>query len=170
MAGVGDVNADGVPDLLVGALFQNVGANLAQGQAFLFLSPRLGQFAVFDPRVSITLRPGANDDILSLKARVALGNISNGIDPVKEKVTIRIGTFRRIIPAGSFAATPTGFQFVGKIRGKPLRVVIRRLGATSFRITAVARKVDLTNTVNPVPVTLRIGNDSRTKAVTAVIN
>src|SRR5438445_368213 len=35
-AGVGDVNSDGVPDLLVGAPGQTVGANEYQGEAFLF--------------------------------------------------------------------------------------------------------------------------------------
>jgi hypothetical protein len=130
----------------------------------------LGQFAVFDPQVSITRRSGANDDILSLKARVALGKISNGIDPVNEKVTIRIGTFRKTIPAGSFVVKAFRFQFTGKVRGTPMRVVIRRLGATSFRITVTSRKATLTGTVNPVPVSLRIGNDSRTRTVTAVIN
>jgi hypothetical protein len=170
VAGIGDVNADGVPDLLVGAPTQAVGANTDLGQVFLFVSPRLGRFAFFDPRVSITLRPGVNDDLLTLKARVAFGKISNGIDPVKEKVTIRIGTFRKTIPAGSFVGKASGFQFVGKIRGTPLRVVIRLLGATSFRITVSSRKADLANTGNPVPVTLRIGNDSRTRTVTAVIN
>ncbi len=49
VARVGDVDGDGVPDLLVGARSQSVGANTSQGQAFLFVSPRSGQFAVFDP-------------------------------------------------------------------------------------------------------------------------
>src|SRR3989304_2451371 len=35
MAFVGDVNGDGVPDLLVVAPKQDVGANLEQGQAYL---------------------------------------------------------------------------------------------------------------------------------------
>ncbi len=35
IASVGDVNGDGVPDLLIGAPLQNVGANADQGQAYL---------------------------------------------------------------------------------------------------------------------------------------
>jgi hypothetical protein len=38
VAGVGDLNDDGMPDLLIGAYEQNVGGNQYQGQAFLFLS------------------------------------------------------------------------------------------------------------------------------------
>ena len=36
VAGVGDVSGDGIPDLLVGAYLQDVGGNIAQGQAFVF--------------------------------------------------------------------------------------------------------------------------------------
>ncbi|MGH8567417.1 MAG: VCBS repeat-containing protein, partial [Gammaproteobacteria bacterium] len=36
VAGVGDVNGDGVPDLLVGAGFSAVGGNAGQGRAFVF--------------------------------------------------------------------------------------------------------------------------------------
>ena len=36
VAGVGDINEDGVPDLLVGAPFQDVGGNSDQGQVFIF--------------------------------------------------------------------------------------------------------------------------------------
>lgn len=36
VAGVGDVNGDNVPDILVGAEFQDVGGNADQGQAFVF--------------------------------------------------------------------------------------------------------------------------------------
>jgi Ca2+-binding RTX toxin-like protein len=36
VAGAGDVNSDGRPDLLVGAPRQNVGGNIRQGQAFVF--------------------------------------------------------------------------------------------------------------------------------------
>lgn len=35
MAFVGDINGDGVPDLVVGAPKQNVGGNTDQGQAYL---------------------------------------------------------------------------------------------------------------------------------------
>ena len=36
VAGIGDVNGDGAPDLLVGAPFQILGGNLNQGRAFVF--------------------------------------------------------------------------------------------------------------------------------------
>jgi hypothetical protein len=98
VAGLGNVNGDGVPDFVIGAGGQTVGANPGQDQVFLFKSPSKGQFAVFDPQLTITLKPGANDDRFTLKARFALGNISNGIHPVKEAVTIRIGTFKTTIP------------------------------------------------------------------------
>ncbi|MDV3243230.1 MAG: integrin alpha, partial [Methylocaldum sp.] len=36
VAGAGDVNRDGIPDLLVGASWQNADGNYAQGRAFVF--------------------------------------------------------------------------------------------------------------------------------------
>ncbi len=168
VASAGDVNKDKVPDLLIGASNQNVGANGAQGQAFLFVSPRSSQFAVFDPQVTITLRPGLNDDQFTLTARAVLANISNGIHPLTERVTIGIGPFTTTIPAGSFVATASGFRFTGRVAGVPLKVVITRLGATRFRVTAKGSRVDLSHAVNPVPARVRIGNDGRTKKVNAV--
>ncbi len=163
------MNKDKVADLLIGAVDQTVGANASQGQAFLFVSPSSGQFAVFDPQVAITLGPGLNDDRFTLKARVALGNISNGIHPLTEKVTIGIGPFTKTIPARSFVATASGFSFTGSAGGVPLKVVINSTGATSFRLTAKGSKANLSGIGSPVRVRLSIGNDSGTKKVNAVI-
>jgi hypothetical protein len=66
-------------------------------------------------------------------------------------------------------ATAAGFRFTGRVAGVPVKVVIPRLGATAFSLTAAGSRADLGGAANPVPVTLQIGNDSRTKRVAAQI-
>ncbi len=71
--------------------------------------------------MTITLGPGIKDDRLTLKARVDLGNISNGINPLTENGTIEIGPFTRTILAKSFVTTASGFSFTGSVAGVSLK-------------------------------------------------
>ena len=61
MAGVGDVNGDGVPDVLVGAPRQTVGGNADQGRAFLFVSgpatPRWVALNILPERINLKTQP-----------------------------------------------------------------------------------------------------------------
>jgi hypothetical protein len=85
-------------------------------------------------------------------------------------VTLQIGNFTTTIPPGSFvtAGAPGYYTFVGVINGVNLSVVIRLTSGNSFIFGVIARNVSLT-IVNPVAVTLTIGDDSGTTSVNAVI-
>ena len=66
LAGVGDLNGDAVPDLLVGAPLQDVGGNLNQGQAFLFLTALSPQQAIQDliaQVVALNLQQGMSNSL-----------------------------------------------------------------------------------------------------------
>ncbi len=107
-------------------------------------------------------------DRFDLKESFTLGANSNGIKPVKENVTLQIGTFSVMIPAGSFKKTLEGkFVFVGVISGVSLDVLIVPLVNNIFTFNAVGTGVDLTGLAKPVTVVLTIGID--TGSTTAAI-
>jgi DNA-binding beta-propeller fold protein YncE len=107
-------------------------------------------------------------DSFDLKESFTLGANSNGINPLTEKVTLQIGTFSVMIPAGSFnQGFFEGFVFDGAINGVSLRVQIVPLGNNIFSFKAVGKDLDLTGHTNPVTVVLTIGINSGTTTVTA---
>jgi hypothetical protein len=115
-----------------------------------------------------------------------LGSASNGIHPVTEPVTLKVGTFTATIPPGSFKIADDQddqndqeeavgmkrfgpFHFNGVIKGVRLVVGIEPTGAKRYAFHAIAHSANLTGTVNPVMVTLTIGDDSGTTPVKAKI-
>jgi DNA-binding beta-propeller fold protein YncE len=103
-----------------------------------------------------------------VKESFTLARNSNGINPVTENVTLKIGTFSVTIPPGSFKQIPHGrFAFEGVINGVSLEVQIVPLGNNIFTFKAEGTDVDLTGLTNPVTVVLTIGLDSGTTTATA---
>ncbi len=83
-------------------------------------------------------------------------------------MTLQIGTFAVTIPPGSFTGTGFGpFTFGGAIGGVALKARTGATGTKRYAFGAAAQNANLTGTVNPVPVTLTIGDDSGTASVTA---
>jgi hypothetical protein len=100
-----------------------------------------------------------------LHTKFMLGTNSDGINPLTEDVTLKIGTFSTTIPAGSFHKTKNGgFHFEGEIAGVALDVRIESLGDNAFTLKAEGKGVDLSALTNPVMVMLTIGNDTGTTA------
>jgi hypothetical protein len=107
-----------------------------------------------------------------LNATFTLGAGSNGINPLTEAVTLRVGTYTVTIPAGSFhqltrGSKAGGYVFEGAIGGVTLEAQIVPLGNNSFQFKAEAQPVDLTALSNPVTVTITIGDDAGTSSVAA---
>jgi hypothetical protein len=55
------------------------------------------------------------------------------------------------------------------IGGARLEALIAPTGSSRYALVAAAQDANLTGTVNPVPVTLTIGDDCGTASVTALI-
>jgi hypothetical protein len=114
--------------------------------------PTVVSFASFQPAAAIDVRNGA----FAAAATFTLGAGSNGIAPVTEAVTLRVGTFTTTIPAGSFRSNGFGnYSF----RGTSLIVALQSLGGQKWLYSAVGWNTNMTGTVNPVTVGLTVGND-----------
>jgi hypothetical protein len=78
--------------------------------------------------------------------------------------------FCRAIPPGSFKKHRHGFfTFRGVIGSVRLKALIKRTGSLRYALVAAAQDANLTGIVNPVPVTLTIGDDCGTASVQARI-
>jgi hypothetical protein len=137
----------------------------------LFRRRRRVQFLVFSAKPEINLEHKPNKDHFELLTSFTLGSASNGINPVVEPVTLRVGTFTTTIPPASFKEIGLGiFVFRGVIGGGRPEALIAPTGAKRYALVAAAQDANLTGTVNPVPVNLTIGDDCGTASVTALIS
>jgi hypothetical protein len=129
-------------------------------------------FSAFSAKLDINLIKKPNQDSFRLQSDFTLGSASNGINRVTEAVTLQMGTFTTTIPAGSFEGKKFGpFEFHGTIDGVNLHVVIRPTGAKRYAFEAEARHhANVSGIMNPVPVTLTIGDDSGTTSIKADID
>jgi uncharacterized repeat protein (TIGR03803 family) len=131
-------------------------------------------FAALSGTLSIQFSTAPNTDAFILKSSFTLGSTSKGINPSAQPVTFQVGTLAMTIPPGSFTGTVTSsafgpFFFTGTINGVSLHAVIAPTGAKRFSFQAGAQNASFTGTVNPVPVTLTIGNNNGTASVSATI-
>ena len=137
-------------------------------------APPVTPFADFViEEAEIELGPQPDDDEFEVEGSFTLGSASDGIDPRSEDVTLEVGTFTTTIPVGSFELNNSGefgeFEFEGVIGGVTLEFEIRINEDNSFEFEVEGEDAHLTGTVNPVKVTLTIGDYTGTTSVTAEI-
>ncbi len=109
-------------------------------------------------RVSFGADAGGFDDV-RVRGRFTLSLGSNGIDPVTEGVRVTVGTATLIIPPDSFIPVGAKFLFEGHVGPS---VVKMKIGGNSGEISFLiaAQGVDLTDTSNPINISLHIGDDA----------
>lgn len=142
------------------------------------MAPYIQSLTFSGAKLDMTLGGARNKGSFTLTSSFNLSSIkSDGINPVTEGVTLRVGSFYTFIPPGSFKALqkPKYFLFQGVIDGVNLAILIKP-GVTQYAghildygFTAQATGANLTGITNPVPVTLIIGNDGGTTSVNASI-
>jgi YVTN family beta-propeller protein len=107
---------------------------------------------------------------LFVLSNFALGKDSNGINPMKEVVTLKIGNVTMTIPADSFHKNSIGlFTFVGQIDNMWIEALITPLGQNRFGFQAAEYGADLSGIKNSVSMELTIGNDRGITSVKAII-
>jgi len=127
-------------------------------------------FAAFNVKVEIDVEDGEVD----MTATFTLGTGSNGLDPLKETVSLEVkggtGAYSAIIPAGSFKKDGSGrFSFQGTINKVKLETSIRGLRGGAFEFEVETEGANLMGFANPVTVSLAIGDDTGGGTVRAKI-
>ena len=123
------------------------------------------------PFADFTIEVEIEDDEFEVEGMFTLGVVSDGIDLLIEHVTLTVGTFITTIPAGSFELDDDeSFEFEGTIDGVELKVEITRLGDGAFEFEVGAEGANLNGTVNPVEVTLSMGDDAGKVSALAELN
>jgi hypothetical protein len=119
-------------------------------------------FSSFSAKLSFQFSQGG----INLNSAFTLGTGNNGISPLTEPVALRVGNFSTTIPAGSFELKSNGsFIFVGTIKGVSMSAKITPQGGDNYTFQFVCTGANLTGIVNPVSVTLTIGDDTGTTSV-----
>jgi len=116
--------------------------------------------ASFNPRAEFTLGPKANDDSYWVRGLLKLGAASNGIDPMNEPVSIKVGNFSHTVPAGSFVQHGAAYSFSGPVGPSTLDVKISPMANPgTYWFKSCLRNGDLEATTMKPPVQLTIGDD-----------
>ena len=99
----------------------------------------------------------------TVKGNFRLGDMSNGVNPVQEPVTLTVNSYVATIPAGLFAEGSSGglFFFNGLVNGAPLFVEITKNGRMSYSIVAQGSAASVGATT-PISVGLTIGDNTGT--------
>jgi len=140
---------------------QITGYGLRNGETHaFFLSPAIVPFSAFAAHLEIG---GTPPTIFEITGTFSLGAGSNGIDPVNEEVTLKLGTYSATIPKNSFIRTSKGiFTYEGSVGGAALEFRIAPV-ATGYTFTAEGSRVTGLPASHSLSVTLTIGDDSGTQ-------
>ncbi len=137
-----------------------IGPTVAGLDALAFVSPL--EFSTFIlKKTMVRFKHILNNDEFMVKGKFVLDEDSDGIDPIIEDVTVKVGTSSIVIPSPySFVEETAGkFKFEGPINGAHVKMKIVETDTNTFAFRIKGRGVDLTGTSNPVDVVLIIGDD-----------
>jgi hypothetical protein len=132
-----------------------------RGYIVEFPSPSFVNFSDFILKHAlIKFNKLSESDRYYIKGSFTLGENSDGIDPLEEVIKLKVGTSNLEIPAGSFFKEgKRKFKFKGKIDDVDVYMRIETLKSNGFRFMTWIKGIDLTDTPNPVPIRLYIGDD-----------
>ena len=109
-------------------------------------------------------------DSFEVTGQFKLGAVSERIEPLTGDVTLQLGNFSTTIMASCFQENGRRIEFEGTIDGVKLDVAILHAGDDRYFFTASGEGTDLKGIVNPVTVTLTIGDNEGSKTVKAGID
>jgi parallel beta-helix repeat protein len=130
-------------------------------------------FATFDTRLLLFINQPVKDRF-SAKGSFTLGDASNGIDPLTEKLVFSLvdtdGTFfEQTLPPGSFHRIEHRSFLFRAVRGSSgihLMIIRPTNSAGGYAFEIIGKKLDLSAADNPpVTVSLRIGDDAGSETI-----
>lgn len=131
------------------------------------LNAPFAKFEVRDLDIACDGDHDKDDMRFNLSGEFIPGATGTGIDPAHQAVTLSLGSFSLLIPAGSFKADRDNdnFRFKGTINGVNVEFDIRgehhdRDAAPEFKFGLEARGADPSSQPNPVKVSLTIANNT----------
>jgi hypothetical protein len=120
-------------------------------------------FSTVAATVELTFSPLEHADAFTVSGSFALGGGSDGVNPLTEVVSLQVGAFTTIIPAGGFSQDAAGqFLFSGVLGPAAVQVWIQPLGWARVEFRATGTEVGLSGSRIPVTVGFSIGNDRGT--------
>ena len=131
--------------------------------AFL-LSPIFQSFSTLNSVAGIIGKPGTT---FAGGGRFVLGAKSNGIYPLAETTVLQLGGYHISIPPGSFVNTNGVYFYQGKIGNATVYAAIRPLGSNVYLVGVVGEGVTGLPTSYPYNLTVTIGDDTGTQAITS---
>jgi hypothetical protein len=127
------------------------------------LHPMLS-FASLDANVIIN---GPDADNFMLSASFTLASNSNGVLPLTDTFTLKLGKYVLILPPGSFKRGQSGYIFKGTVRQIPLSIKLMAVGTQEYALEASGSDVpSLRGTGSSLPVTITVGDDTGTTTAT----
>lgn len=119
-----------------------------------------GPFTAFTiGKTELEFGPTPGNDEFELMGGFTLTADNDGIDPVTENVVVTVGTSIVTIPAGSFTEDDGKFVFKTEL------VEMELTGSGPYRFKIEADGIDLSDTPNPLDISLVVGNDGGTATV-----
>jgi hypothetical protein len=126
----------------------------------LHVNPMIFAFSAFNAEADI----GRHE--FEVHGSFTLGPGSDGIAPLSENVTLKLGSFSITIPVGSFHRKENGQSvFDGTMNGVDLEFVIRPRGGNRFEFSVEGEGAGLSGLRDPLSLTLAIGNDLGTASL-----
>ena len=141
----------------------------AEGSLHAVLWSPATSFASMSASALVVVPPGVGNDTFVLDAAFTVGSSSNGIDPVREPVTLELAGVSLTVPPGSFVERAHTYVFAGRLAGGRLAMTVRPRGVGSYRLDAVGSGYDLGAARLPLAVALTIGDDAGSADAKAVI-
>ena len=142
----------------VGCTASDNAGNTATATFDVLVRPFIVRFAAFAAKVEVE---ELNE--LEVKTTFQLGATSNGIDPTREDVILRLGSLKITIAAGSFMVDEKArLRFEGVVDGISVEAHIRSLKTGGFEFTTELRGAAAASIGMRVEVSLTVGDDTGT--------